>query len=115
MQETQDQPVRDGEDDELTISDEPAEARYEAALGDRIVGIAEYELEDDRIVFVHTEVDPTVEGRGIGGALARGAIDDARSRGLAVTVECPFITTWLRRHRAEYPDLVGALPQRPPA
>ena len=30
-----------------------------------------------------------------------------RDRGLAVTVECPFISSFLRRHAREYPDLVG--------
>jgi len=93
--------------DGLTIADNPAESRFEARLGERVVGIAEYELNERRIVFVHTEVDPSIEGRGIGGRLARGALDEARSRGLAVTVECPFISSFLRRHAREYPDLVG--------
>ena len=93
--------------DDLTIADNPAESRFEARLGGRVVGIAEYELDEGQIVFVHTEVDPSVEGRGIGGRLARGALDDARTRGLAVTVECPFISSFLRRHAHEYPDLVG--------
>ena len=83
---------------EVTVADNPAEGRYEARLGERVVGIAEYELDEDRIVFVHTEVDETVEGKGIGSALVRGALDDARSRDLAVNVECPFITSWIRRH-----------------
>lgn len=91
--------------DELVVIDNPAAARYEARLGEQVVGIAEYEREGDRIVFVHTEVDPNVEGRGVGSSLARGALDDARSRGLAVTVECPFIGAWIRRH-SEYADLV---------
>ena len=98
-------PMQETDAGEITVADNPAETRYEARLGDRVVGVAEYELDDDRLVFVHTEVDRTVEGKGIGSALARGALDDARSRDLAVTVECPFITSWIRRHR-EYADLL---------
>ena len=93
--------------DDLAIADDPAASRYEARLGDRVVGIAVYELDDGRITFVHTEVDPSVEGRGVGSSLARGALDDARARDLAVTVECPFISAFLRRHARDYPDLVG--------
>ena len=61
----------------------------------------------DRIVLVHTEVLPDAEGMGVGSRLARGALDDARARGLKVSVICPFITAYLRRHPGEYEDLVG--------
>ena len=93
--------------DDLAIVDNPAERRYEARLGDRVVGFSEYQLGDRRITFVHTEVDPSVEGRGIGSRLARGVLVDARARGLAVTALCPFIAAFLRRHRGEYDDLVA--------
>jgi predicted GNAT family acetyltransferase len=44
---------------------------------------------------------------GVGSRLARGALEDARARGLKVTVVCPFITAYLRRHPGEYEDLVS--------
>ena len=95
--------------DELRIVDNPALHRYEARLGDEVVGISQYRLEDDpgRITFVHTEVDEAVEGRGIGSRLARGVLEDARARGLNVIAECPFIAAYLRRHRNDYADLLG--------
>ena len=85
---------------ELVVEDNPEESRYEAWLGDRIVGIAEYELADDAgpIVFVHTEVLPDAEGMGVGRGLARGALDDVRRRGIRVVSECPFITGFFERH-----------------
>ena len=92
--------------DELRVADNPVEHRYEAWLGDRRVGVSEYELRGGRLVFVHTEVDPSVEGMGIGSRLAQAALDDVRQRGLKIRVECPFISSWLRRHR-EYSDLVA--------
>jgi uncharacterized protein len=92
--------------DELGITDNPAEHRYEARLGDRVVGVSVYDLVDDRIVFVHTEVDPDVEGLGVGSRLARGALDDVRRRGLKLVAKCPFIAAWLKRHR-DYADLVA--------
>jgi hypothetical protein len=92
--------------DDLTVTDNPAMSRYEARLDDRVVGVSVYTIGDGGITLVHTEVDPSVEGRGIGSRLARSVVDASLGRGLAVTVQCPFISAWLRRHAAEYPDLV---------
>jgi predicted GNAT family acetyltransferase len=55
-------------------------------------------------VFVHTEVEDKFEGHGVGGALARGALDDVRARGFKVTPLCPFIAGWMKKH-PEYEDL----------
>ena len=85
----------------ISVTDNPAELRYEVRLGDRLVGHTAYELGDHRIVFIHTEVDPSVEGQGIGSRLARAAIADARERKLAVAATCPFISAYLRRHPLE--------------
>jgi uncharacterized protein len=94
---------------ELVVLDNPVESRYEARLGDRVLGIVDYELgpDDDGIVLIHTEVAPDAEGMGIGSRLAKGALEDVRARGLRLTVECPFITAYLRRHAGEYADLVA--------
>ena len=91
---------------ELRIVDNPIHHQYEAWLGGHPVGISGYRLEDDRIIFVHTEVDPEVEGKGVGSRLAKGALDDVRQRGLRLVVECPFIAAWLARHH-EYADLLA--------
>lgn len=91
--------------DQLRIVDNPAEHRYEAQLDGRLVGVSEYHLAEDRIVFIHTEIEPSVEGLGIGSRLAAGALDDVRRRGLKVVAECPFIAAWLRRH-TDYADLL---------
>ncbi|MEU4106879.1 GNAT family N-acetyltransferase [Streptomyces tanashiensis] len=77
--------------------------------GTETAGFAEYFLSEDEsegeIAFLHTETDPRFAGRGLGGLLARGALDDARARGLHVLPYCPFIRGWIRKH-PEYADLV---------
>jgi predicted GNAT family acetyltransferase len=90
----------------VTVSDNAAERRYEARLGDRVAAFSEYRIAGDRVVFLHTETEPDLEGRGIGSALVRGALDDVRGRGLRVTARCPFVSAWLRRH-PDYADLTG--------
>lgn len=92
---------------DLVVEDNPEESRYEARVGDRVVGIAEYELADDSgpITFTHTEVLPDAEGMGVGSRLARGALDDVRRRGLRLRSDCEFMSAYLKRHR-DYDDLI---------
>ena len=89
----------------VTIHDHLTEFRYEARVDGKLAGTAAYELTDSMITFTHTVVGEGFEGQGVGGALARYALDDARSRGLRVRPLCPFIRSWIGRH-PEYADLV---------
>lgn len=90
--------MADSDEDVPRIVDDPDASRFEAWLGDRRVGFTEYRLGASRIVFLHTEIDPAVEGRGIGSRLVAEALRQARGRGLAVTAQCPFVAAYLRRH-----------------
>lgn len=87
-----------------TVTDAPENKRYEARLDGVLAGWAEYTETPEMLVFTHTEVRPEFEGRGVGGALARYALDDVRCRGLRALAVCPFILEWIRRHPA-YADL----------
>lgn len=90
----------------VTVQDAPDRSRYEIFVdGDR-AGFSVYRDESGRRVFTHTVVDDDYEGQGIGSALARGALDDTRAKGLAVVARCPFIARFVERH-PEYADLVA--------
>jgi predicted GNAT family acetyltransferase len=65
------------------------------------------------LAFLHTEVDESRQRRGLGSILVRGALDDARDRGLKVAPVCPFVDAYVRSH-PEYADLVVADPARRP-
>ena len=92
--------------DRLVVSDNPDQGRFEGRLDDRIVAFSEYELTRPGVIkFLHTEVDPEFEGQGIGSVLASTVLDQVRGRGLRVVARCPFIATYIRRHR-EYADLL---------
>jgi uncharacterized protein len=91
---------------EIEIRDSPPESRYEALVDGALAGFAQYRLHGERITFFHTEVEPAYEGKGVGSALARGALDDVRRRGLGVIALCPFIAGFIRGHADEYLDLV---------
>ena len=58
------------------------------------------------MTIVHTEVPPSVGGRGIAGALVQTAFDAARAEGWKVRPACSYAAAWLARHPA-YRDLRG--------
>ena len=93
------------EDDELRVSDNKSQRRYELLLGERVVGSTDYRTEPSAVVLAHTEVDPAFEGRGFGSRLVAGALDDIRARGLSAVPVCRFVASYLERH-PEYADLV---------
>jgi uncharacterized protein len=88
-----------------TVEDNPARSRYEIRLDGEVAGAIYYRLEGDVILLDHTEVEDRFEGRGLGSQLARGTLDDLRSRGLGVLPHCGFVRSYISRHD-EYLDLV---------
>jgi predicted GNAT family acetyltransferase len=90
--------------DDANVKNNEAEHRYELAV-DGLLATSEYERRGNEIVFLHTQVPDALEGHGVGSALARGALDDARANGLTVVPLCPFIRAYIARHR-EYLDIV---------
>ena len=89
----------------VRVVDNADEHRFEAEVGGDLA-IASYRLEGDTIYFTHTEVPDALEGKGVGSALARGALDQVRGRGLRVVPLCSFMKTYIERH-AEYQNLVS--------
>jgi predicted GNAT family acetyltransferase len=80
------------------ITDSSERERYEAHLDGELAGILEYNVRRGRIALIHTEVLPVHEGRGVGSALVRFALDDARRRRLRVIAICPYVRDHLTRH-----------------
>ncbi len=79
--------------------------RYELYVDGHRVGVADFEDVGDAISLPHTEVDPSMNGRGLGSQLVRYALDDVRAQGRKVVPACPFVETFIQRH-PEYNDLL---------
>ncbi|MGH9137286.1 MAG: GNAT family N-acetyltransferase [Acidimicrobiales bacterium] len=92
-------------DPAVAITDNPDAGRFEVRVDGDLAGSAYYGRRRDRVIFTHTEVGDAYEGRGIGSALARGALDALRARGERAVPLCPFVAGYIDRH-AEYADLV---------
>ena len=86
------------------VTDNLAKHRFELTAGDN-VAFASYTLAPGVITFTHAEVPAALAGQGIGSTLARGALEQARARGLKVVPRCPFIAAFIAKN-AEFSDLV---------
>jgi predicted GNAT family acetyltransferase len=73
--------------------------RYRALLEGEEVAFADVALVGaDALRIRHTEVSPAHEGRGIGGALVRHMLEDARRQGRAVIPACAYAAAYIARH-----------------
>jgi predicted GNAT family acetyltransferase len=89
------------------VRNNKTEYRYEVWADGELAGYTQYALLRGRIAFLHTEIYESYEGMGLGTRLARGALEDARARGVVVEPYCPFIAHFIERHLDEYRDLVA--------
>lgn len=89
----------------VTVRDNPDEHRYEAWMGGKPAGFAQYKQRPGVVIVTHTEVPDEYAGHGIGTTIVRNTLDDLRARGLKVRPVCPFFKSWIDRH-PDYADLV---------
>ena len=82
-------------------------SRFEVYADGELAGFAVYRRRPGRMIFVHTEIDPAFEGRGLGSQLVAQSLDTVRSSGEQVVPLCPFYAAFIERH-PEYEDLVDA-------
>jgi predicted GNAT family acetyltransferase len=83
----------------VDVIDNPEKHRFEAEV-DGLMAVAEYRITGDVMTFTHTEVPSQFRGMGVGDALARGALDQARARGFTIRATCPFMAAYIKRHPA---------------
>ncbi|MBI5279786.1 MAG: N-acetyltransferase [Burkholderiales bacterium] len=89
-----------------SLTNNEAMGRYELAIDGQLAAIAQYEADSAAVKFVHTEVMPAFEGKGVGSRLARQVLDDVRRRGDRAIMQCPFMAGYVRKH-PEYADLLA--------
>ena len=92
---------------EHIIVNNEKENRFEliSAAGKALVA---YKLFDGGVAFLHTEVPVSMEGKGIGSALAKHVLEYAKAKQLKIIVYCPFIQMYMRRH-PEYNELLASV------
>ena len=89
---------------DLVVQHEPSFHRFAIDV-DGQTAVLNYRQEGDTLYLVHTEVPAELEGKGIGGRLAKAGLNYAREHQLKVVPRCPFVASYLERH-PEFQDLV---------
>jgi predicted GNAT family acetyltransferase len=72
-------------------------ARFEMRVQGHLC-IAQYRLIDGVMWLTHTEVPPSIEGRGHAAQQVRAALDHARAHALKVKPACSYVRSYMRRH-----------------
>ncbi|ROZ89418.1 GNAT family N-acetyltransferase [Gordonia sp. OPL2] len=98
---------------QASVTDNPAEQRYEIAVSDAgggtpaTAGFTAYrDREANGVaerVFFHTEVGEEFGGRGLGTILITEALDDTRAHGRTIVGVCPMVAAFLKKH-PDYAD-----------
>lgn len=89
------------------VTQNSAEHRFEMPIDDQALAFCTYRRDEGGAYhLLHAEVPPAYEGRGIGGALARGLFDLARAQGLKLVPRCSFMVAWAKRH-PDYADVLA--------
>jgi predicted GNAT family acetyltransferase len=65
---------------------------------DGATAVLAYEVEDGRLLLLHTGVPEQLGGRGVGGRLVEAAVVRAARDGLEIAPWCPFVRKWLKEH-----------------
>ncbi|MEV7603696.1 GNAT family N-acetyltransferase [Kitasatospora sp. NPDC089797] len=81
-----------------------ARHRYEIRIDGELAGFTEYLDHDGQRVFYHTLVEEAFAGRGLAGQLVQEALTDVRAAGKRIVPICPYVATFLTKHR-EFDDL----------
>jgi predicted GNAT family acetyltransferase len=84
-------------------------SRFESTV-DGHTAYLTFRREGDRLVLIHTEVPSSLEGRGMGSTIVRGALEYARTNELTVVPECEFARSFLERHPDETARISLELP-----
>lgn len=80
------------------LKDNTYRQRFEMETDGKL-SIVEYQLVDDEtLALTHTEVDPSLEGHGIGSKLVEEVLQYVEEHNLKIVPLCPFVSVYLKRH-----------------
>ena len=82
------------------------QSRYELTIDGEVVGIADYHVVGDVVVFPHTEIEGARRGQGLGAQLVQYALDDVRSTNRRVDPRCWYVAEFIAEN-PEYGDLAS--------
>ena len=80
------------------VKDNRSQHRFELDTDGKLSIVAYQMVDDETLALTHTEVDPSLEGKGVGSRLVQGVLEYAGRNNLKIVPICPFVATYLKRH-----------------
>ena len=90
---------------DITLEETDTKGRYSATVDGHEAEMTYSRTGDATIIIDHTFVPETLRGRGIGEALVRRGVEDARAAGRSIIPLCPFAKAQIDRH-SEWQDVL---------
>lgn len=91
---------------QITREDGAEAGRYVAQVEGQEAELTYLKTGEGVLVADHTGVPPALEGRGIGSALVKALVEDARAEGRKILPACPFVAAQFKRH-PDWSDLLA--------
>jgi hypothetical protein len=84
-------------DSQHNLTDNTERKRFELTA-DGHTAFIEYIHMANKIFFTHTEVPKELEGKGVGSAIIKLALENIEARELKLIPLCPFVAAYIKRH-----------------
>ena len=85
--------------------DGPTSGRYVVMVDGHEAELTFSKAGTTRIIIDHTEVPGALAGRGVGVALVKRAVEDARAAGIKIIPLCPYARAQIEKHK-EWQDVL---------
>ena len=82
---------------DIPLRNNKADNRFEMTF-ENYVSFIEYDQAGDTMSLLHTEVDPALEGKGVGTALVEKVLTEIEKREGKLIPLCPFVVAYIKRH-----------------
>ena len=82
-----------------------ADGEFDIAVEGKPVGLMTFVERDVHRVFLHTEVEPAFNGRGLATLLIGEGLAATRADGMRIIAVCPMVAAYVKKHH-EYDDIV---------
>ncbi|HEY9038989.1 MAG TPA: GNAT family N-acetyltransferase [Roseovarius sp.] len=91
---------------EITLEETDSKGRYSTRVDGHEAEMTYSRAGAATIIIDHTDVPDALRGRGVGVALVRRGVEDARAKGLKIIPLCPFAKAQIARH-PEWQDVLN--------
>ena len=94
------------EDFDIRKEDGPTGGRYVVVVDGHEAEMTYSKAGTSRIIIDHTGVPKELAGRGVGVALVRRGVEDARAAGIKIIPLCPYAKAQIEKHK-EWQDVLA--------